>query len=104
MGVSRLALMSAIVAATPVLACEVPDDGSVPLRRLVARVKHLPQTEAWQKSLPEGTIAQYALRVDSPEKIRGRCYWPVELRAGGEVWKRFLVTPDGRRVIEAPVR
>jgi len=72
----------------------------MPLRRIVTRVKHLPQTEAWQKSLPEPTVVQFVLLLDSPQKIRGRCYWPVEVRAGGELWKRFLVTADGDRVIE----
>ncbi len=72
----------------------------MPLRRLIARVRFLPETESWQKSLPEGVIAQYVLLVDSPRKIRGRCYWPVEIRAGGELWKRYLVAADGGRVIE----
>ncbi len=100
MAVSRFAPWLAIALAAPVWACEVPDDGGAPLRRLITRVKHLPETEAWQKSLSEGTIAQYVLRVDSPQKIRGRCYWPVEVRAGGELWKRFLVTADGSRVLQ----
>lgn len=99
MTVSRLAALALLVAAAPAPACEMPDDGSAPLRRLILRVKHLPQTEAWQQSLPEGRIAQFVLRVDSPQKIRGRCYWPVEARAGGELWKRFLVTADGSRVL-----
>ncbi|OGA00223.1 MAG: hypothetical protein A2Z64_10940 [Betaproteobacteria bacterium RIFCSPLOWO2_02_67_12] len=98
MRVSRFAVLALLFAAVPALACEVPDDGAAPLRRLITRVKHLPQTEAWQKSLPEGTTAQYVLRVDSPQKIRGRCYWPVEVRAGGELWKRFLVSADGARL------
>ena len=95
--------MLAACVAAPALACNVPED-DLPLRRLVTRVKHLPQTEAWQKTLPEGTLAQYVLRVDSPQKIRGRCYWPVEVRAGGELWKRFLVSADGGRVTESPSR
>ena len=93
------ALAFALVA-LPALACEVPNDGSAPLRRVITRVKHLPETEVWRKSLPEGTTAQYVLRVDSPQKIRGRCYWPVEVRAGGELWKRYLVTADGSRVLQ----
>lgn len=104
MSVSRLAALLALLAATPLFGCEVPDDGSAPLRRAIARVRYLPQTEAWQKSLPEGTTAQFVLRVDSPQRIRGRCYWPVEVRAGGELWKRFLVTADGARLTESPSR
>ena len=72
----------------------------MPLRRAVTRVKYLPETEAWQKSLPAGAIAQFVLLVDSPQKIGGRCYWPVEVRASGELWKRFLVAADGGRVLE----
>lgn len=90
--------------ALPALACELPDDGSASPRRLVARVKHLPQTEAWQKTLPEGTIAQFVLRVASPRKIRGQCYWPVEVRADGELWRRYWVSAEGARVIEKPPR
>src|SRR5262245_51645799 len=36
--------------AAPALACEVPDDGSTPLRAAVTRVKYLAETEAWQKT------------------------------------------------------
>ena len=81
-------------------ACEVPEDGSSPLRRVITRVKYLPETEAWRKSLPEGAVAQFVLLVDSPQKIRRRCYWPVEVRASGALWKRFLVTADGGHVLE----
>lgn len=102
--VARTLALALALAALPALACEVPDDGGAPLRRLVTRVKHLPQTQAWQKTLPEETIAQFVLRVDSPRKIRGRCYWPVEVRAGSELWRRFFVTTDGARVIEVSPR
>jgi hypothetical protein len=100
MAVSRFALWFAIALAAPVWACQVPDDGGAPLRSLITRVKHLPETEAWLKTLPEGTIAQYVLRLDSPQTIRGRCHWPVEVRAGGDLWKRYLVTADGSRVLQ----
>lgn len=69
------------------------------MRRVITRVKYLPETEQWQKSLPEGAIAQFVLLVDSPERIRGRCYWPVEVRASGTLWRRFLVAADGGRVL-----
>ena len=98
---ARVAGFSLILAfAASTHACEVPNDGSSPLRRAITRVKYLPQTEAWQKSLPAEAVAQFVLLVDSPQKIRGRCYWPVEVRASGVLWKRFLVTADGGRVIE----
>ena len=78
----------------------MPDDGSAPLRSALTRVKYLAETEAWQKALPAGTIAQFVLFVDSPRRIRGRCYWPIEVRASGELWKRFLVSADGRHVLK----
>jgi hypothetical protein len=86
--------------AAPALACSVPDDGGAPLRGAVTRVKHLPETEAWQRALPEGAIAQFVLLVDSPRRIRGTCYWPVEVRSRGELWKRFFVSADGKRVLK----
>ena len=91
------------LAASPALACSVPgDEGDLPLRRLVTRVKHLPETEAWLKTLPEGVAAQFVLLVGAAERIRGRCYWPVEVRAGGELWRRFLVAGDAGRVLTDP--
>ena len=100
MAVSRFAAMLVVALALPAWACDVPDDGGSPLRSLIARVKHLPETEAWLKTLPEGASAQYVLRLDSPEKIRGRCYWPVEVKANGALWKRFLVSADASDVLE----
>lgn len=95
--------LALLLIACPALACELPDEGgSFPLRRLVARVKLLPETEAWQRSLPDGTAAQFVLLVGSPERIRGRCFWPVEARAGGELWRRFLVAGDGGRILTDP--
>lgn len=76
------------------------DEGSFPLRRAVTRVKYLPETERWQRALPDGAIAQFVLLLDSPRKIGGRCYWPVEVRSNGELWKRFLVAANGKRVLD----
>lgn len=78
------------------------DEGTLPLRHAVTRVKYLSETESWQRALPEGAIAQFVLLVDSPRKIRGRCYWPVEVRANGELWKRFFVSANGERVLRDP--
>jgi hypothetical protein len=33
--------------------------------------------------------------MDQPRHVAGRCWWPVEVRVDGRVWKRFLVTPQG---------
>ena len=78
----------------------MPDDGATPLRSAVTRVKYLAETEAWLKTLSRDRIAQFVLLVDSPRKIRGDCYWPVEVRASGELWKVFFVTADGKQVLK----
>jgi hypothetical protein len=78
-------------------ACDYPDEGNMPLRRAVAQVKYLPQTEAWAASMHKsGAVVQYALRLDQPKREGGRCYWPVDVRAEGKLWRRFYVTPDGK--------
>ncbi len=97
--IGALSLASALAPAA-VAACEVPaSEGASPLRRAVARVKYDPETEAWQRSLPPGAIAQFVLLVDSPHRIRGRCYWPVEVRSAGELWRRYLVSANGTRLL-----
>ena len=89
-------LLLALIAA-PALACEYPDEGNLPLRRAVARVKYLPEIEAWAAAMHKaGAHVQYAVLLDHPEVKNGRCYWTVEVRANGDVWKRFLVSPEGR--------
>ena len=88
--------------APPALACEVPDEGgNTPWRRVVSKVKYLPETEAWAESMSRaGATVQYVVSLDAPRHVAGRCWWPVEVRAGGKLWKRFLVTPDGSAVRE----
>ena len=94
------AISLALALPTFAAACEVPrDEGNLPLRRAVTRVKYLPETESWQRALPAGAIAQFVLLVDSPRRVRGRCYWPVEVRASGDLWRSFLVSTNGRRVL-----
>jgi hypothetical protein len=94
-----LRYVALLLACGPALACEYPDEGNMPLRRAVAKVKFLPETEAWAASMHKaGAVVQYALRLDDPRRENGRCYWPVEVRAGETLWRRFYVTPDGTRV------
>jgi hypothetical protein len=82
------------------LACEYPDEGNMPLRRAVSKVKFLPETEAWASSMHKaGEVVQYALLLDEPRQERGRCYWPVEVRAQGKVWRRYYVSPDGKKLL-----
>lgn len=90
------------LASAPALACEVPDEGGdTPWRRAVSKVKYLPQTEVWVELMSrDRNIVQYVVSLDEPKRVGGRCYWPVEVRAEGKLWKRFLVTPDGAKILE----
>jgi hypothetical protein len=73
----------------------------MPLRRAVAQVKYLPETEAWAAAMREaGAVVHYALHLDRPMREDGRCYWPVEVRAGAALWRRFYVTPDGKTLLK----
>ena len=83
-------------------ACDYPDEGTMPLHRAVTKVKLLPETEAWAAGLhKEGAVVQYALMLDREWRKDGRCYWTVEARAEGKTWRRFYVTPDGKRLVVA---
>lgn len=46
-----------------------------------------------------GAVVHYALLLDQPRLDKGRCYWPVEVRAEGKLWRRFYVTPDGKDLL-----
>lgn len=82
-------------------ACDYPDEGNMPLRRAIAQVKYLPETEAWAAARHEdGAVVHYALHLDRPKRAQGRCYWRVEVRAGKELWRIFYVRPDGKEVLE----
>ena len=82
-------------------ACEYPDLGNLPLRRAVTKIKLLPETEAWANHVHKaGAVVQYALLLEQTLELSGRCYWTVEAIAEGKVWRRFYVTPDGKRVLD----
>ena len=99
--VSAALLVSPLVAA----ACDYPDEGTMPLHRAITRVKLLPETQAWAAQwLRQNVVVQYALQLEETRYFAGRCYWTVEARAGAETWRRFYVTPDGRRVLSADGR
>jgi hypothetical protein len=86
-------------AALPGFACEYPDQGNMPLRRAVSRIEMLPEVQQWHRAMVEkGTKPQYAVRLDQPLRVAGKCYWPVEVRAEGKLWRRYLVTPDGKNI------
>jgi hypothetical protein len=79
----------------------VPDDGGTPLRRAVMKVKVLAETEAWERAAMKTAAVQYVLSIDAPLQRGRRCYWPVQARAGDQVWNTFYVTPLGDRVLVA---
>ena len=96
----RCLLAPLLVFPLAALACDYPDEGNLPLRRAVTNVKLLPETEAWAASTHNtGTVVQYALSLDREWRRDGRCYWTVEARAEGSTWRRFYVSPDGKRVL-----
>lgn len=86
-------------------ACAYPDEGNMPLRRAVSRVKYLPETEAWAAAMHKaGEVVQYALHLDRDHHRSGRCYWTVEARAQGKTWRRYYVTPEGALLSETAGR
>ena len=92
-------MTSLALLAVPALACDYPDEGNMPLRRAVTRVQMLPDTDRWQKErIKDGEAVLYRLFLDRPVYLDKECYWTVEAVAGGKVWQRFYVTPDGKSV------
>ena len=102
MGPLQVAAALALAAATGLAqaaGCPIADDGGSPLRRTILRVKYLAETEAWEREAMKRSAVQYVLLVDAPLRRGKECYWPVEARAGGELWHRFYVTARGERVL-----
>ena len=78
----------------------MPDEGGMPLRRAVTKVQMLKEVDVWAEAMRRSQVSvQYLVRLDQPVHQAGRCYWPVEVRADGKLWRRYLVTPDGRSVL-----
>lgn len=95
----KVAIVS-LATVTPAAACQYPDQGTMPLRRAVTRVELLPETDAWARGMRKaGVVVQYAVLLEETLSRVGRCYWTVEVRAEGKLWRRFLVTPDGKSVL-----
>jgi hypothetical protein len=100
MGRDLIKLLAVALFSSESAACAYPDEGNMPLRRAVSRVKFLPATEAWAKAEhQQGVVVQYALFLEQTRKSRGLCYWTVEARSEGRLWRRFYVTPDGRSLL-----
>ena len=86
-------------AALPGFACDYPDEGNMPLRRVVTRIEMLPEVHAWARGMVEsGMKPQYVIRLDEPVRQAGKCYWPVEVRGDGKLWRRYLISPDGKSI------
>jgi hypothetical protein len=89
-------------------ACDYPDQGTMPLHRAVTLVKLRPEAQAWAADWLQRDVAvQFVVLLDETRRIGGRCYWTVEARAAGNLWRRYYVTPDGGRVLsetEGPPR
>jgi hypothetical protein len=94
--VSKVLALALAAVSLPAAACAYPDEGNMPLRRAVSRVKYLPETEAWAAAMHKaGRVVHYALLLERERHRNGRCYWTVEARAQGMTWRRFYITPDG---------
>ena len=97
MGRDAVTLLAAVLFSSESAACIYPDEGTMPLHRAITRVKLLPETEAWAKAEhKQGVVVQYALLLERTRAAHGRCYWTVEARAEGKLWRRFYITPDGK--------
>lgn len=97
-----IVLVAALVLARGASAagCDIPDENGAHWRRAVAAIKYLPEIEAWAERMArDKVLVQYVLSLDEPRTVEGRCYWPLEVRADGKVWRRFLVASVGGRVI-----
>lgn len=71
----------------------------MPLRRAVTRIEMLPEVDAWAREKQRnGVKPRYVVRLDEPVREAGRCYWPVEVHADGKIWRRFLISPDGKQI------
>ena len=98
---SLLAILG-LALAVPGLACDYPDEGTMPLHRALTRVKLLPTTEAWHRErIKQGESVQYRLHLEETRTVRGKCHWTVEAVAAGRLWRRFYVSPDGKSVLPA---
>jgi hypothetical protein len=96
----RILALVWLATVTPAVACQYPDQGTMPLRRAVTRVELLPETDAWARDMRKsGVVVQYAVLLEETLKQAGRCYWTVEVRADGKLWRRFFVSPDGKGVL-----
>lgn len=106
----RRALLLLGLAAAPALQaaasfdCTPPNEGNRPFFRAISKVRVLPETEAWAaQATKRGAAVHYVLSIHETIEAYGLCHWTVEVKADGELWKRFYVSPDGESVLaQAP--
>jgi hypothetical protein len=97
-----LVFSALLTGAPPVLACDYPDEGTMPLRRALTRVKMLPETEVWQRERKDaGSHVEFRLLLEKEVFLNRKCHWTVEALADGKLWRTFYVTPDGKSVLIA---
>jgi hypothetical protein len=87
------AIVLCALAAVPALACDYPDEGNMPLRRAVSRVQ--------QHTQNYGEDVKYEVLLEESVRLKGVCYWTVEMRQAGKPPQRFYITPDGKKLILA---
>jgi hypothetical protein len=97
--VAAALMLAAATGLAQAAGCSIQDDTGSPLRRTVNKVKYLAETEAWERATMKSATVQYVLVVNAPLRRGKECYWPVEARAGGELWHRFYATARGERVL-----
>jgi len=70
------------------------------LSRAVAKVRMLPETQAWQRERRRaGELVQFRLLLEKEAYFNRKCHWTVEAAANDQVWRRFYVSPDGKSVL-----
>jgi hypothetical protein len=91
---------AALLVSSPAFACDYPNEGAAALQRALAKVKQLPETEAWQtEKRKAGEPVQFRLLLEKEAWFNRKCYWTVEAVAKDAVWRRFYVSPDGKSVL-----
>src|SRR5256885_9535811 len=70
-----------LFSARPALACEYPDEGNMPLRRAVPKIRMQPEVEAWRAAAQKaGAPVQYALLPEQTRPFRGPRSWTIQVR------------------------
>lgn len=70
------------------------------MARALAKVKQLPETEAWQAARRKAREpVEFRLLLEKEVYLNRKCHWTIEATAKGELWRRFYVTPDGESVL-----